>query len=401
MEGIIKNKDLESLTLLHNQSRVYYFFMMLMMVVIFNGCRQQNSTEVAVVSGKLPAGIRGEIRLSELTPEKVTGVDSASIAADGTFRLVAHPAATGLYILHNDDENEKVVLLLDKGDTLSFAANSNGFYKISGNDDSRLLMQYANASRQLRLTLDSLGSIVLASRSQEDFVSIKTAADRFVDSSLVAHRKFVRQLILRHPSSLASLLLVNTYFAGSQLFPVDSFPELYRLIADSTGARYPGNAHVTHHKSRVERAMQQREQEQQLADRLLPGRKLPTVTLPDENGNPIAVSSFRGQPVILFLWASWSPESRAAIQQLKALNTTIPILALSFDSDTKIWKAAVKIENTGWTHVNDPEGMSGAAAKLFGASRHLPYFILADSSGTIIASAAHFRELADTLAKMK
>jgi hypothetical protein len=105
--------------------------------------------------------------------------------------------------------------------------------------------------------------------------------------------------------------------------------------------------------------------------------------------------------LILFLWTSWSPESRAAIQQLKALNTAIPILALSFDSDTKIWKAAIKIENTGWTHVNDLEGMSGAAAKLFGASRHLPYFILADTSGTIIASTAQFRELADALAKLK
>lgn len=374
---------------------------MVVMVVMLNGCRQQTSTEVAVVSGKLPAGTPGEIRLSELTPEKVTGVDSVSIAADGNFRLVAHPAATGLYILHYDDENEKVVVVLEKGDTISFAADSNGFYKISGNDDSRLLMQHANAARQLRHTLDSLGSIVLASRSQEDFVLIKTAADKFVDSSLSAHRKFVRRLILHHPSSLASVLLVNTYFAGSQLFPVDSFPELYRLIADSTGVRYPGNAHVTHHKSRVERAIQQREQEQQLVDRLRPGRKLPTVTLPDENGNPIAFTSFGGEPLILFLWTSWSPESRAAIQQLKALNTAIPILALSFDSDTKIWKAAIKIENTGWTHVNDLEGMSGAAAKLFGASRHLPYFILADSSGTIIASTAQFRELADALAKLK
>ncbi|HZK08384.1 MAG TPA: TlpA disulfide reductase family protein [Bacteroidales bacterium] len=371
------------------------------MVVILIGCRQQNNAEIAVVSGKFPEGIRGEIRLSELTPEQVTGVDSVSIAADGNFRLVAHPVETGLYILQFDDENEKVVLLLDKGDTLSFSADGNGFYKITGNEDSRLLMQYANTSRQLRLTLDSLGSIVLESRSQEDFVTIKTAADQFVDSSLVAHRKFVQHLILQHPSSLASVLLVNTYFSGNPLFPVDSFPELYRIIADSTGAHYPGNTHVTHHKNRVERAMQQREQERQLADRLLPGRKLPAVTLPDENGNPTAVSSFNGQPLILFLWASWSPESRAAIQQLKALSTNIPILALSFDSDTKIWKAAVKIENTTWTHVNDPEGMSGAAAKLFGASRHLPYFILADSSGTIVASTAKFRELTEVLGRLE
>ena len=99
----MKNKDLESLTLRHTGWRVHYFLIMLIMVVILIGCRQQNNAEIAVVSGKFPEGIRGEIRLSELTPEQVTGVDSVSIAADGNFRLVAHPVETGFYILQFDE----------------------------------------------------------------------------------------------------------------------------------------------------------------------------------------------------------------------------------------------------------------------------------------------------------
>lgn len=398
----MKHKDLESLT---TRYRLRWLCQRLLLMVImgflFFSCRQTDGSDAAVVSGVFPPGASGKILLSELTPEKVIGIDSTVVAPGETFLLKVYPAGIGLYLLHYDDKNQKLALVIDKGDTLLLTADTNGFYKISGNADSQLLMQYANAARELRLSLDSLGTIVLASRSKDDFVGIKTDTDRYVDSAMAAHRKFVERLILQHPSSLASLLLVNTYFAGNLLLPIDSFPNLYRIIADSAGAHYPGNAHVLHHISRVESAEQQCEQEQMLAERLLPGRKLPEFSLPDENGNLVTASSFKNQPIILFLWASWSPESRAAIQQLKALTIDIPILAISFDSDSQIWKAAVKIENTSWTHINDSQGMSGAAAKLFGASRHLPYYILADSSSTIIASTSRFRELTEALDKLK
>ena len=291
-------------------------------------------------------------------------------------------------------------MVLDQGDSLTFSVDTNGFYTVSGNEGSWLLMKNSNAERQLRQSLDSVGNIVLDSRSQDDFVAIKSAADHFVDSALAAHRQFVEELILQNPSSLASLLLVNTYFSGSHLFPIDLYPDLYRLVADSTSKRYPGNVHVEHHRKRVERVMQKSAEDQKLADRLLPGRPLPTVSLPDKDGNIVALTSFSGEPVIIFLWASWSPESRAAIQQLKSLQIQVPIFAVSFDNDKNIWKAALKIENTPWTQVIDPQGMSGAAAKLFGASRHLPYFILADSSGTIVASTTRFGELAGAIKKL-
>jgi hypothetical protein len=397
----MKNKDLESLThQRHQWWPQHYLFMVLMMVLSLMGCHPQHDSAVAIVSGIVPVKSSRQIKLYELTPDKILGVDSAMTAANGTFHLTAHPAETGLYLLQYDDENGRVAMVLDQGDSLTLSVDTNGFYTVSGNEGSRLLMKNSNAERQLRQSLDSVGTIVLDSRSQDDFVAIKSAADHFVDSVLATHRQFVEGLILQNPSALASLLLVNSYFSGSQLFPIDLYPDLYRVVADSTGARYPGNAHVAHHRQRVERVMQQRDEEQKLADRILPGRPLPTVSLPDADGNMVALTSFSGKPIIIFLWASWSPESRAAIQQLKALYTNVPIFAISFDNDKNIWKAALKIENTPWTQVIDPQGMSGAAAKLFGASRHLPYFILADSSGKIVASTARFSELAGAIKKL-
>jgi hypothetical protein len=35
------------------------------------------------------------------------------------------------------------------------------------------------------------------------------------------------------------------------------------------------------------------------------GGNLPGVSLPDLEGNPIALSSFAGRKLIVFMWASW------------------------------------------------------------------------------------------------
>lgn len=36
-----------------------------------------------------------------------------------------------------------------------------------------------------------------------------------------------------------------------------------------------------------------------------PGGTLPAITLPDLDGNPVALEQFRGRKLLLFMWASW------------------------------------------------------------------------------------------------
>ena len=35
------------------------------------------------------------------------------------------------------------------------------------------------------------------------------------------------------------------------------------------------------------------------------GAEMPDITLPDLDGNPVKLSSFAGQKLVVFMWASW------------------------------------------------------------------------------------------------
>lgn len=50
-----------------------------------------------------------------------------------------------------------------------------------------------------------------------------------------------------------------------------------------------------------------------------PGKAAPNFTLTDLSGKPIALSTYRGRPVILYFWASWCPYCVQSIPQLNEL----------------------------------------------------------------------------------
>lgn len=50
------------------------------------------------------------------------------------------------------------------------------------------------------------------------------------------------------------------------------------------------------------------------------GTPAPDFTLPDLDGNPVRLSSFRGQPVILNFWATWCPPCKQEMPALQRLH---------------------------------------------------------------------------------
>ena len=71
---------------------------------------------------------------------------------------------------------------------------------------------------------------------------------------------------------------------------------------------------------------------------LAPGTTAPNFTLKDLSGRPVSLKHFRGKTVVLVFWASWCPDCRAEVPQLKALAAaTDPaktaFVSVSFDRD--------------------------------------------------------------------
>ena len=66
------------------------------------------------------------------------------------------------------------------------------------------------------------------------------------------------------------------------------------------------------------------------------GVDAPDFTLNDIQGNPVKLSDFRGRQVVLVFWASWCPDCRAEVPELKAMHAAadpakVAFVSVSFD----------------------------------------------------------------------
>ena len=93
---------------------------------------------------------------------------------------------------------------------------------------------------------------------------------------------------------------------------------------------------------------------------LKPGTEAPQFTLKDQTGKPVSLAEQLKQNkyVILDFWASWCPDCRKEIPNVKALvdqyaDYGLEVIGISFDTDTAAWNSCVRKNDMTWTHVSE------------------------------------------------
>ena len=102
------------------------------------------------------------------------------------------------------------------------------------------------------------------------------------------------------------------------------------------------------------------------ADLLPAGTEAPDFTLEDIHGNPVALSNFRGRQVVLVFWASWCPDCRAEIPELKAMHAAadpsrVAFVSVSFDRSRETWENFVNENYLPGVQLFDPAGKKDSA----------------------------------------
>ncbi len=384
-----------------------------LVTILFFSCKDEGG-ERFKVSGKIQNAEGKMVYLEEIsigTMRPVT-VDTAALGADGSFSLSSPMGEAAIYNIRVDENDYPVASLINDKPSVELDATMSKEnkmfpekYEVKGSPASQTMKEFMKAFN------DKLKSIFDATREADSLRSI-VAKDSLINLKAQFAATTARELKeytlaeIKKSKNAALTLFELGYYQSLANNPNTGLPPIVNnevmAIINNAVKDNPDHISLAGLKKNLDAQTQSAQAAAGGANWV--GKAAPDFTLPDVNGKPVSLNSFKGKYVLVDFWASWcrpcrveNPNVVNAYNRFKDKNFTI--LGVSLDEDKNAWLDAIKKDQLAWTHVSDLKQWQSMVIPLYQFDG-IPYNVLLDPQGNVIAESLRGAELEAKLAEI-
>jgi peroxiredoxin len=365
-----------------------------LIIIILASCSSKNKQSNFSVYGTIENASNQKLLLQEIPfdGKDLITLDSTTLSKEGKFNFNFISKVEGLYRLTIDNSFE-IVFINDEGN-IEFKANTQQptDYQIKGSNASTQLTAFLKDYRKKDSSLFSTLYSLDALQKQNG----KDSTIAWLQKQRTSKINDLNQFVIQNIKSNNTPAFIY-YALGISIRSMEASQVL--TLAKEAAERTKAQPLINFANS-----LQTQLQSASADTKIAVGSMAPDFTLNDPNGKAISLSSLRGKYVLVDFWASWcgpcrgeNPNVVANYEKYKNKNFTV--LGVSLDEDKGAWQEAIKNDKLNWQHVSDLKKWESIVVNLYHIEG-IPYNVLIDPTGKIIATELRGAALGSTLASV-